>query len=110
MFKHKILSLAILTVLAGATSALANQGSQQPSCTQQTIRGSWMYTCEGALPTPNPTPTRMLGTCTASQTAYWTCQGTVNLGGGILAQALQGQANNLPNCDRGAERPEHAPG
>jgi hypothetical protein len=57
-----------------------------------------MYTCEGTLPTPAQTATRILGSCTASKTGYFNCSGTVNLGGQILSQGLQGQATTLPNC------------
>ena len=68
-------------------------------CSQQTTRGSWQYTCDGYLVPPPPAPaelvpSRILGTCTASRTAYWNCEGTVNLGGTILEQALHGQAIN----------------
>jgi len=41
---------------------------------------------------------RLLATCTSSKTAYWSCQGTVNLGGTILEQALDGEANNTADC------------
>ncbi len=67
-------------------------------CNQQTTRGTWAYTCEGTLPTPSPTATRMLGTCIASRSAYWTCEGNVNLGGQIIPHSLEGQANNNANC------------
>src|SRR5690349_14974121 len=69
-----------------------------PQCTQQTTRGFWVYTCEGELPLPNATPVRLLGTCDSSRDAYWTCEGSANLGGLVLPQALQGQADNHANC------------
>lgn len=75
--------------------------SAAPPCTQQSTWGAWMYTCEGLLPGPPAgalTPTRILGTCSASRSAYWTCEGTVNLGGLIVSQGLVGQANNHANC------------
>lgn len=40
----------------------------------------------------------MLGTCAASKSAYWTCEGNVNVGGQILSQALRGQAYNNADC------------
>lgn len=86
-------SIAALLLLAVCASSQAGT-----SCTQQTTRGTWMYSCEGSLPAPNPTPTRMLGTCAASATGYWTCTGNVNLGGQIIPHALQGQAHNQPDC------------
>lgn len=86
-------SFATLALCVAACSVSATT-----TCTPQTTRGAWVYTCEGSLPTPQPTPTRMLGRCSSSKTAYWSCEGTVNLGGQILPQLLSGQANNLPNC------------
>lgn len=77
----------------GASTALAGM-----PCHQQTTRGTWAYTCEGTLPTPSPTSTRMLGTCVASKSAYWNCEGNVNLGGQIIPHSLQGQASNNANC------------
>ena len=89
---HKHLFVA-LVLCAGTSSVFAAQ-----ACTQQITRGSWVYTCEGELPTPAPTSTRMLGTCTSSKTAFWTCEGYVNLGGQIIPQSLEGQAYNQANC------------
>jgi hypothetical protein len=89
----KLQPSTILVVLAIASPSFA-----ATPCTPQTTRGSWMYTCEGSLPAPTPTPTRMLGNCTSSKSAAWNCTGTVNLGGQILPQTLQGVATNLPNC------------
>lgn len=89
MFK----SIATLLLFAVCTTSQAG-----PSCTQQTTRGTWVYTCEGQLPAPGPTPTRMLGSCTASAAGLWTCSGNVNLGGQIVPQGLQGQAQNNPDC------------
>ncbi len=86
--------LVIAVILGvGTSSALA-----AAPCTQQTTRGNWAYTCEGTLPTPSPTSTRMLGTCNASKSAYWTCEGNVNLGGQIIPHSLQGQASNDASC------------
>ena len=72
-------------------------------CNPQTTRGTWQYTCDGYLVPPPPAPaalvpSRILGTCTASKTAYWSCDGTVNLGGTILQQGLNGQATNNDDC------------
>ena len=69
-----------------------------PRCDQETTHGSWVYTCEGTLPVPAQTNTRILGRCTASKTGYFNCEGTANVGGSIVAQLLQGQANNQANC------------
>lgn len=79
-------------------SVVAPSVLASPACTQQLTRGAWVYTCEGTLPTPSPTPTRLLGTCNASKSAYWTCEGSANLGGTIIPQSLQGQANNNADC------------
>lgn len=90
MKMRTLLSLGLWTVAFGAQAA--------PTCTPHTTRGAWVYTCEGSLPSPQPTPTRMLGRCNSSKSAYWTCEGTVNLGGQILPQLLSGQADNQPDC------------
>jgi hypothetical protein len=78
--------------------AMATPAAAGPPCAAQTTRGSWMYTCEGTLPAPAQTAARILGTCSASKTGYFNCTGTVNLGGQIVSQGLQGQATTLPNC------------
>ncbi len=89
----KRLSLILMISCLVVPSAFAG-----PACRSDTTKGSWVYTCEGLLPGPQLTPTRMLGHCTANRTADWNCEGTVNLGGQIIPQQLTGQANNLPNC------------
>jgi hypothetical protein len=90
-----------LTLQGLALACLGAAGvpaSAAAPCAAHTTRGTWMYTCEGTLPAPTQTATRILGNCTASKTGYFTCTGTVNLGGQILSQGLQGQATTLPNC------------
>lgn len=71
------------------------------SCSQQTTRGFWAFTCDGYL-APAPAaplqPARSLGTCNISKTGYAECEGTANVGGTILLQALHGQAYNEQNC------------
>jgi hypothetical protein len=89
--------LFVLAVLGfAAVPALA-----APQCTPHTTRGFWAATCDGYL-SPAPAaalqPARLLATCTSSRTAFWDCEGTVNLGGQILAQELHGQAINNENC------------
>ncbi len=84
---------AALLLCAFASSAFAG-----PRCDQETTQGSWVYTCEGTLPAPAQTATRLLGRCTASRSGYFNCEGNVNLGGTIIPQLLQGQANKNPNC------------
>jgi hypothetical protein len=42
--------------------------------------------------------TRILGTCTTTKDAYWTCTASANLGGVRLDQTLQGQAQNHADC------------
>ena len=70
-------------------------------CRPETTGGFWAYTCDGYL-APAPAaplqPARILGTCTASNSAYWVCEGTVNVAGQTLVQALHGQADNNRNC------------
>ena len=86
----------LLVLLATATFGTA--ATAGGACMPQTTRGDWMYTCEGLLPAPALTSTRILGTCSASKSAFWTCSGTVNLGGLIIPQGLTGQASNQPDC------------
>lgn len=79
-----------------ALPAIADQ-----RCNQQTTRGFWAYACDGYLAPAADAPlepARILGTCNASNTASWSCQGTVNLAGQTLPQTLHGQANNNANC------------
>jgi hypothetical protein len=89
----------LLVVLCGvALPALA-----EPQCTPKTTRGTWEYTCDGYLPPAQGAPlaaARLLGTCTASDTAYWTCLGSFNVGGFVVqqGQTLKGQANNNADC------------
>jgi hypothetical protein len=90
-------SLVLIAALAlNATPALAD-----PACTAQTTRGFWGWTCDGYLaPAPGAplVPTRIMGTCNASRTAYWDCEGSVNLGGQVLPQTLKGQAVVNGDC------------
>jgi hypothetical protein len=98
-FRQRTKETVMIKSIAGvAFLVLCTSAQAGPSCTQQTTRGNWMYTCEGQLPAPGPTPTRMLGTCTASASGYWTCNGYLNLGGTVLPHTLQGQAHNQPDC------------
>ena len=94
--KRSILLLVPLCCIA--LPALA-----QPQCTPKTTRGTWEYTCEGFLPPAQNAPlaaARLLGTCTASDTAYWSCRGSFNVGGFVVqqGQTFQGQANNYEDC------------
>jgi hypothetical protein len=96
VMKIGMLVLGFLLVAAPPVSAA-------PYCGPQTTRGYWEFTCDGYLTPPPPAPavlvpSRLLGTCTASKTAYWDCEGTVNLGGTILEQELHGQAINASDC------------
>ena len=89
LFVFAFLGFAALPALAG----------QQ--CSPHTTRGFWVAACDGYLaPAPGAPlqPTRLLATCTSSRTAFWDCEGTVNVGGQILPQVLHGQANNNPDC------------
>jgi hypothetical protein len=94
---HALRLTATLFCAHAATAFAAPDPAARP-CTAATTKGSWVYTCEGTLPAPAQTNTRILGSCTASKTGYFSCTGTVNLGGLILSQGLNGQATTLPNC------------
>lgn len=91
---------APLLLCAFVSSAFAG-----PRCDQETTQGSWVYTCEGTLPASaqtSPPPaqinSRILGRCAANRSGYFSCEGTVNFGGTVVAQTLNGQANNHQNC------------
>ncbi|MCU0768295.1 MAG: hypothetical protein MUD07_02515 [Burkholderiaceae bacterium] len=89
-----------LLALGGLLLAADAAHASRP-CNNELTRGNWVYTCEGTLPGPPAgaqTDTRILGSCSASGTGFFTCTGTVNLGGLILPQGLQGQASTLPSC------------
>ena len=94
MTQRLLISLGLCAALSPAFA----DGGPRASCNAQTTRGSWMYTCEGTLPAPAQTATRILGRCSATRAGYFSCLGTVNLGGQIVSQGLQGQATTLPNC------------
>jgi hypothetical protein len=60
----KIVLLVVLLASIASVSAFA----QGTTCSPDTIRGNWGYTCDGHLtPAPNGplTPTKILGTCKA---------------------------------------------
>lgn len=90
-------------IAAGLCFAVATPVLAAPNCTQQTTKGYWEFTCDGYLTPPPPAPStlvpsKFLLTCNASKTAYWDCDGTVNMGGTILQQAAHGQATNNKDC------------
>jgi hypothetical protein len=91
---HKQLLVGLI-LCAGVSSAFA-----APACNQQTTRGSWVYICEGTIPTApgESASARILGTCNASRLGFFNCTGYVNLGDGPIPQTLQGQANNNADC------------
>jgi hypothetical protein len=69
------------------------------SCNQQMTAGSWVVRCEGLLPGPGGlADARVLGTCSVSKDALWNCTASANLGGTIVNQTLQGQAQNNADC------------
>jgi hypothetical protein len=86
-----------LLALAGAL-LMADAAHASRPCSNDVTRGQWMYTCEGTLPAPAQTATRILGTCSASRSGFFACEGTVNLGGMMVPQGLQGQANTQSSC------------
>ncbi|MET0346614.1 MAG: hypothetical protein ABW218_10135 [Casimicrobiaceae bacterium] len=72
-----------------------------PSCSNATIRGTYMFTCEGLLsPAPGAPllPTRSLGTCKSNKAGFVTCEGRVNLNGTILIQDLVGNSQTEADC------------
>ena len=89
---HNQIGAALLLGLC-ASSSFASQ-----RCDAETTQGTWVYTCEGTLPAPAQTNTRLLGRCTANRFGYFSCEGNANLGSQILSQTLQGQAHTNANC------------
>lgn len=92
--KRTLITFAILSTVALPVLA-------EPSCRAKTTRGFWAATCDGYLalgPGAPLQPTRILGTCNATATEFWTCEASVNVAGQVFPQALQGQANTEPNC------------
>jgi hypothetical protein len=90
--------LAVLPLFCLALPAIAG-----PQCTPKTTRGTWEYTCEGFLAPTQGAPlaaSRLLGTCTASESGYFDCLGSFNIGGfvGQQVQTLRGQANTNEDC------------
>jgi hypothetical protein len=69
------------------------------SCNQKMTAGSWATRCEGSLPGPDGlADARILGTCSVSKDAFWNCTTSANLGGVVVTQTLQGQAQNHADC------------
>ena len=86
-------------LIAAACSLLAAPVfAGPPACDARTTTGNWAFRCEGELPAPTLTPTRSLGTCVVSRTGFFNCTGSVNLGGMVVPQAVQGQAHNNADC------------
>ena len=83
-------------IIAASIALVAAPAFAAPACTPRTTTGTWAFKCEGELPVN--VPTRSLGTCEVSQSAYWRCTGQVNAGGTILQQEVQGQADNHGDC------------
>lgn len=94
MNKRLLISVGLCALMSPSLA----DGGPRAGCSALTTRGTWVYTCEGTLPAPAQTATRILGRCSASRAGYFNCLGTVNLGGQIVSQGLQGQAVTLPNC------------
>jgi hypothetical protein len=94
----KLTSRTCRAALLLACMALGGAAQAERPCGADTTRGRWVYTCEGTLPVPEQTATRILGRCSADKSGFFDCSGTVNLGGGIVPQTLQGQAQTLPSC------------
>jgi hypothetical protein len=84
--------------IAAICSLFASPAFAAPACDARTTAGNWAFRCEGELPAPGPTATRSLGTCVASRSGFFDCTGSVNLGGAVLPQAVQGQAHNNADC------------
>ncbi|HEY1329777.1 MAG TPA: hypothetical protein VGI14_22785 [Casimicrobiaceae bacterium] len=79
--------------------ALTSPAFAADSCNQKMTAGSWVARCEGLLPSPSGlADARILATCSVSKDAFWNCAGVANVGGAIVNQTLQGQAQNHADC------------
>jgi hypothetical protein len=90
-----------LVELFAVVSLACGPALAQSICSTHTIRGNWGVTCTGNLtPAANAplTPTRILGTCTSTLEGEFQCEGTMSLGGIILAQTMSGKAIVNENC------------
>ena len=84
-----------------AAFLLSMPATAGPSCSNATIGGNYMFTCEGLLsPAPGAPllPARSLGTCKSSKTGSITCEALVNVNGTILTQGLVGNAQTDADC------------
>jgi hypothetical protein len=84
-------------LLISATLLALPAWAERP-CTAELTKGRWMYSCEGTLPAPEQTNTRILGFCEAKPNGHFSCNGTANLGGNILSQGLEGLALTERSC------------
>jgi hypothetical protein len=70
-------------------------------CTAKTTEGYRGFVCEGyasLAPGAPQLPVRILGTCIATESADFSCDGTANLSGTVLPIQLQGPATIEPDC------------
>ena len=75
--------------------------SAAPSCTAKMTEGYRGFVCEGyaALAPGTPQlPVRILGTCNATESGFFACEGTANLSGTVLPIQLQGPGTIEPDC------------
>ena len=72
MNKRLLISVGLCALMSPSFA----DGGSRAGCSAQTTRGTWVYTCEGTLPAPAQTATRILGRCSASRAGYFNCLGT----------------------------------
>jgi hypothetical protein len=75
--------------------------SAASSCTAKTTEGYRGFVCEGyasLAPGAPQLPVRILGTCTATESAFFSCNGIANLSGTVLPIQLQGPGTIEPDC------------
>jgi hypothetical protein len=85
--------------MLGVASALPVAAA--PSCTTKATQGYRGFVCEGyaaLAPGAPQLPVRILGTCIATESGDFSCNGTANLSGTILPIQLQGPGTIEPNC------------
>ena len=92
-------SLVCAVFVLGIIPALP--GSAASSCTSKTTEGYRGFVCEGyasLVPGAPQLPVRILGTCTATESGFFSCDGTANLSGTVLPIQLQGPGMIEPDC------------
>ena len=80
-----------------------NSNGNSNVCSPQMTKGYWAFSCEGFATTLPPAPqalvpARFFGTCGADRNAFFTCEGTYNVGGQVVPVTASGQGTTNKDC------------